>query len=134
MSLRPCIDCGEPTPATRCPEHDTRARRPSREAGYDHAWDKLSRRARAIQPWCSDCGATEQLTADHLPEAWARKAAGKVIRLRDVDVLCSPCNSRRGSSRTGGDRPPAEVVSDGAVRRGARYSLPPLTAEGGEEE
>ena len=50
---------GQPTAGTRCPEH----------RGYDRRWRVLSERARKLQPWCSDCGATEDLQADHSPEA-----------------------------------------------------------------
>jgi hypothetical protein len=49
--------------------------------------------------FCGGCGATNDLTCDHSPEAWARQAEGKVIRLRDVRVLCGPCNVAAGSSR-----------------------------------
>lgn len=132
---RPCLDCGEPTtPGPRCPDctPTSRAPRASRAAGYDTAWDKLSRRARKVQPWCTDCGTEHDLTADHSPEAWARKAAGKVIRLRDVDVVCRSCNSKRGAARgesaraeTGGDPPPRPTGREGAVSREARYSLDP---------
>ena len=89
MTMRPCIDCGEPTASTRCPEH----------RGYDSDWDRLSRKARKLQRFCSDCGSTEDLQTDHSPDAWARKAAGKPIRLRDVDVVCGPCNRVRGQAR-----------------------------------
>jgi len=89
VTLRPCLDCGTPTPLTRCPEH----------RGYDATWERLSRRARKIQPWCSDCGATEDLQADHTPEAWQRRAAGKPIRLQDIDIVCRDCNVSRGSAR-----------------------------------
>ena len=108
MTLKPCLDCGELSDAGRCEEH-----RPSSSAlrgltpkqrGYDEAWRRLSKRARAAQPWCSDCGATERLGADHKPSAWERKAKGLEIRLEDVDVLCNDCNVRRGSSRPGTDR------------------------------
>ena len=54
---------------------------------------------RRLQPFCSDCGSTEGLECDHSPEAWARKAAGKPIRLQDVDVVCGECNRRRGAAR-----------------------------------
>lgn len=40
------------------------------------------------------------MQADHAPEAWARKAAGKPVRLADVDVVCGRCNRRRGAART----------------------------------
>lgn len=89
MTPRPCLDCGAPSASTRC----TGCR------GYDSEWERLSRKARKLQPFCSDCGATENLQADHSPEAWARRAAGKPIRLKDVDVVCGPCNTDRGQAR-----------------------------------
>ena len=66
---------------------------------YDWTWRKLSERARRIQPFCSDCNGTNDLTTDHTPEAWERYERGKPIRLRDVDVLCRSCNSERGRAR-----------------------------------
>lgn len=117
MTLRPCLDCGEPTETSYCTEH----RAPSNQAGanargYDYRWQKLSERARRLQPFCLDCGTTEDLTVDHTPQAWKRKAEGKVIRLIDVAVVCRPCNSRRGRARPTGDdlrrtaaRPPGKA-------------------------
>lgn len=112
----PCLGCGEPSDATRCadcaPEHesvrraDTRTDRPAtspRQRGYTTAWDKLSRRARKLQPFCTDCGTREDLTADHSPEAWRRHEAGKPIRLQDIDVVCRPCNARRGRAKPSTD-------------------------------
>ena len=46
-----------------------------------------------------DEGDDVRLTADHSVEAWKRKAAGKVIRLRDISVVCRRCNSERGAAR-----------------------------------
>ena len=48
------------------------------------------------------------LQADHLPSAWERKAAGKPLRLADVDVVCGACNRKRGSAaqEAPGDMPP----------------------------
>ena len=103
--LKPCIEpgCGEPSTSSRCAEHRREHRNNRRESsrarGYDTTWTKLSKRARAAQPWCLDCGTTDDLTVDHLPIAWERKAEGKAIRLQDVAVVCGLCNSRRGSSR-----------------------------------
>ena len=86
MTWTPCMTCGEPSEATYCPEHTRHSWKPSAAArGYDWRWLQLSRRARRLQPFCSDCGATDDLTADHSPEAWRRKEAGLVIRLKDVD-------------------------------------------------
>lgn len=107
MTLSPCIDCGQPAAGSRCPDHaaDHTRDRPNFRARYGgNRWDQLSRRARRLQPFCTDCGATDNLACDHLPSAWQRLAAGKVIRLSDVDVVCTPCNNRRGSSRPGSRR------------------------------
>lgn len=108
MTLRPCLVCGEPAEGPRCGVHATR-KPPPAARGYDAAWARLSKRARRLQPFCLDCGATEDLQADHTPEAWHRKAEGKAIRLADVDVVCGPCNRRRGAARgsavTRGDAP-----------------------------
>lgn len=91
--MMPCIQCGQPSTATRCP--DCAAHRPS----YDQSWRRLSTRARRLSPTCQDCGTNQDLTLDHSPAAWDRKAAGKTIRLSDVAVTCRPCNSRRGPAR-----------------------------------
>jgi len=104
---RPCLDCGEVIASgSRCddcrrahrratdpPKANTKAR------GYGSRWQRLSKRARRMQPWCTDCGTTEDLTTDHTPEAWARFYAGRPIRLQDIDVVCRPCNARRGRAR-----------------------------------
>lgn len=96
MTLRPCVVCGEPATGTRCSEH----------RGYgSYAWTRLSKRARRLQPWCSDCGSTEDLQCDHSPQAWERAAQRKPLRLKDIDVVCGACNRARGSARpdqTGG--------------------------------
>lgn len=90
-----CDDC-QPTERQRdryTPKQD------SYQAGYDYAWQKLSRKARKLSPFCQECGATDDLTTDHTPEAWNRKNAGKAIRLQDVAVLCRSCNSSAGAAR-----------------------------------
>jgi len=113
MTLRPWLDCGEPTALSRCPEH----------RGYDAEWDRLSRRARRLQPWRSDCGSTEDLQADHLPSAWERRAQRKPLRLKDIEVVCGECNRARGSSRpesTGGR--PLTSTFPRRHSRGARYT------------
>lgn len=103
MICRPCLKCGEPVEGSWCPEHKPQPSKSRRDRGYEGQWRKLSARARRIQPWCDDCGTTTDLTADHTPEAWARHEQGLPIRLEDVNVVCRPCNSRRGSIR--GDDP-----------------------------
>lgn len=95
MTLTTCLDCGQPCNGPRCTEHTTDAT----ARGYDANWKRLSKRARRLQPFCTDCGTTEDLQADHSPEAWARKAAGKPIRLQDIAVRCGPCNRAAGAAR-----------------------------------
>lgn len=99
MTMRPCLDCGTPSEGPRCPEHATEAKGTRHARGYDAAWTRLSKRARRLQPFCSDCGSTEDLQTDHTPEAWAAKAQGKPIKLSMVDVVCGPCNRARGAAR-----------------------------------
>ena len=100
--LKPCTECGELTERPRCTEHQpkrTDDKRPTTERGYDWQWQQLSKRARVLQPFCEVCGTSEDLTTDHSPEAWRRKAAGKSIRIQDVAVLCRSHNSQRGAAR-----------------------------------
>lgn len=73
--------------------------RDARQRGYDTAWTRLSKRARTKQQFCSDCGATDGLQADHTPQAWERHAQGLPIRLEDIDVVCGQCNRARGAAR-----------------------------------
>lgn len=125
MTMRPCLVCGQPAPGPRCPEHTVDTKPSATTRGYDAAWKRLSQRARRLQPWCESCGATEDLQADHSPEAWERKAAGKAIRLQDVRVLCGPCNRAAGASRgkalTRGDAP-ARLDSDPRGRQSLSYT------------
>lgn len=114
--LVPCIDCGELAEGTRCEDcaakfearraagmRDRLATAPAKTSahkrGYNSRWTRLSRRARRLQPFCSDCGKTTDLQCDHTPEAWERHAAGLPIRLCDVDVVCGDCNRKRGAAR-----------------------------------
>lgn len=100
--LKPCTECGELSNNPRCAEHTPKreqVKANTGERGYDWQWQQLSKRARLMQPFCTDCGATDDLTTDHTPEAWRRKAAGKAIRLQDVAVVCRSCNSIRGAAR-----------------------------------
>lgn len=118
MTMKPCLDCGEVTETgPRCTGCRPTQKKPSSSRrGYDAAWTRLSKRARRMQPWCSDCGETEDLQADHSPEAWRRKAAGKAIRLVDVDVVCGDCNRKRGAARGAGVR---EDALDPSVKAGS---------------
>lgn len=116
MPLSVCLGCGEPTEGTRCGpcayDHEQDTERPTREQrGYDKAWRRLSERARKLQPFCLDCGATTDLTTDHSPEAWRRRARGLSVRLVDVDVVCQACNNRRGRARPSPGQPDPRGVT-----------------------
>lgn len=98
MTWTVCLDCGDVTPGPRCEEcraeHEARtsARKGSASSrGYDAAWSRLSARARRLQPFCTDCGTRDDLTADH--RVWPART------LADVEVVCRSCNSRRGATR-----------------------------------
>ena len=104
MTLTCCLDCGQPSDGPRCAEHTTDPKASAADRGYDAAWQRLSRRARKLQPFCTVCGTTDDLQTDHTPEAWARKAAGKAVRLCDVDVLCGHHNRQAGAARGSGAR------------------------------
>ena len=102
MTRRPCTECGDLTDETRCwtcartfeqRQDDERGNRHQR--GYTNTWARLSARARRAQPWCIDCGAIDDLTADHL--RWPART------LADVAVVCRPCNTKRGATPRGGD-------------------------------
>jgi 5-methylcytosine-specific restriction protein A len=127
MTLTACLDCGEPSDGPRCAEHTTDTKAPAADRGYDAAWTRLSKRARRLQPFCSDCGSTEDLQCDHTPEAWARKAAGLAIRLQDVQVLCGSCNRAAGAARgpaaTRG-MPPGRPATDPSPRQSLSHTPP----------
>jgi len=78
-------------------KHNKKA--PARARGYDYSWDKLSKLARKMQPFCVDCGSSEHLQADHSPKTWERKEKGLPLRPIDVDVVCRSCNIKRGAAR-----------------------------------
>jgi 5-methylcytosine-specific restriction enzyme A len=67
------------------------------QRGYGAAHQRRSRQARAAHPWCEECGATEDLTADHLTAI-----ANGGDPLGPLLVLCRSCNSRRGAKTVNG--------------------------------
>jgi 5-methylcytosine-specific restriction protein A len=97
-----------------------------RQRGYSSAWDRLSRRARRLQPFCTDCGTRgsldNPLTADHL--RWPARS------LRDVEVVCRRCNSARGPVRDFGQRPKISTAVDN--RQGGEPSAAGAGAQRGD--
>ena len=107
--MRICLTCGELSQASYCEEHIRevrKAQKPKRttsahQQGYDSRWRRLSLKARTLQPFCSDCGATEDLQLDHTRETWQRIEDRLPIRLEHTGgVVCGPCNRARGAART----------------------------------
>lgn len=107
---RPCLRCQELVASgSYCAEcKPKRKPRPSRARGYDRKHEELSRQARRLQPWCSDClthgGPKNPLTLDHTPQAWAKVNAGKRLTIKDVAaglavVRCLRCNIAAGAAR-----------------------------------
>lgn len=82
-TVRLCLDCWtrcEPTlGSSRCVSCERRRQRRRNEirVQYKGGWRTLSRRARAAQPWCTRCGALDDLTLDH----------------ETLDVECRSCNA-----------------------------------------
>jgi hypothetical protein len=62
------------------------------QRGYGARWQRLSALARRQQPWCSHCGSTVDLVADHVDPA-TRGMRG--ITLADIQVLCRRCNGAK---------------------------------------
>jgi 5-methylcytosine-specific restriction endonuclease McrA len=61
--------------------------------GYGAAWKRVVAEAIADHPFCAHCGATEDLTGDHIVP---RSKGGRAVR-ENVQVLCRPCNARKGN-------------------------------------
>jgi len=112
MTARPCTGCGDIiATGSRCRDcrpADTRVRKDKGQAAYDPTWRKLSVKARRMSPFCQDCGAVEDLTADHvLPKSDYPEL---VHALDNLAVRCRSCNSRRGATGFT-DREAGEVLT-----------------------
>jgi hypothetical protein len=104
MALKPCLDCGHPSPGSRCPPC-TRARERPRQRVKDqqrtHA-ERQRRRAAVAQHvaefgwWCPGWGDQDphpstDLTADHVVPVSQGGLDGPPV------VRCRTCNGRRGA-------------------------------------
>ncbi len=101
LVVRPCLDCQRPTRnGSRCPScSQQRAARRDRQRGtrsqrgYTNDWWRTVQRAIAEQPYCTLCGATTDLTGDHIVPL----SRGGSNHPSNVRVLCRSCNSARGN-------------------------------------
>ena len=119
--MKPCEVCDELSEKPLCPEHQPapkpRPKNKAKQAAYDSQWNRISKQARKEQPFCLWCGATNDLQADHTPQAWERRERGLAIRLQDVKVLCGPCNRAAGQARPGpGQRTSEERPQPAPIR------------------
>ncbi len=104
---RPCLDCGDATPNTRCAPCTTahEALRPPRRVRgrYDTRYQRLRDKAIREQPWCSNCktpGTLDNpLTGDHRVPV---QLGGRNERT-NIDVLCRCCNSAKRDRVMGRD-------------------------------
>ncbi len=83
MLPRPCVDCGVIVRASRCKQCQRikeRGRVSRLDRGYDYRWRKLSKQLREIHPFCKQCGATKDLTVDHIDQRF-NKLEAKIDQL-----------------------------------------------------
>jgi 5-methylcytosine-specific restriction protein A len=98
-----CLDCGTPCTPTRdargrcrtCYLRGQRLRNAVR-THYTGHWPSIRRALLAAHPWCENCRAYEDLTVDHIIPV----AQGGSHARHNLQVLCRPCNSRKGARTT----------------------------------
>ncbi len=99
--MKPCLGCGTPTAASRCPDcrqGDTGRKGRSHVHSNTAHWTARSKKLRRSSPFCEWCGATESLAVDHvIPVSVAADLAYAVENCR---VLCRRCNGTRGNTYT----------------------------------
>jgi 5-methylcytosine-specific restriction enzyme A len=82
-------------PCDQCRREKNAARGTTPQRGYGRQWQKLSKQARELQPYCSvpGCQSTD-LTVDHVDPRTRGKPG---LTLADVQVLCRFHNSSKGA-------------------------------------
>jgi 5-methylcytosine-specific restriction protein A len=94
---RPCLSCGERTrDGNRCEpcrlEYQREFQSGIRKPYADKAWRKLSAEVRSERPWCEMCGASDNLTVDHiLPLS---KGGELIVPRNELRVLCRRCHGK----------------------------------------
>lgn len=99
MAAQPCIECGTPALARRCPECNATnqqridtTRGGTTARGYGTAWQRLSARVIAASPHCAVCGSVNDLTVDHK----VPKVEGGTDDLDNLEVMCRYHNGEKG--------------------------------------
>jgi len=96
MALMRLTPTGELIPADT-PRRDTRRgrhREPGRAWRSTSRWQRLRAQVIAAQPWCSTCGATTDLTVDHIHPV---SRGGDPYDPANCRTLCRRCNSAKGA-------------------------------------
>lgn len=104
MIARPCLRCGDLIPTgSHCTDCKPKPAPQDHVAYKNNApWKRLSQKLRRLQPWCNQCGATNNLQADHiLPES---KYPELAYCEENLQVLCRTCNGQRGNRFTEADQ------------------------------
>jgi 5-methylcytosine-specific restriction endonuclease McrA len=57
-------------------------------------WQRAAAAQLARQPWCTDCGATVRLSADHVVPL---SAGGARLAEANLTTRCVSCNARKGA-------------------------------------
>ncbi|WP_448221201.1 HNH endonuclease [Gordonia iterans] len=113
--MKPCLICGEPSPGSRCADHQIRKPAGRHAVHLNRTrWKKLSRKLRSMQPWCSACGATNDLTVDHKIPLVERPDLAYDVN--NLDVLCRSCNGAK-DAHLGGHPKTAGQPPEGKARR-----------------
>lgn len=99
MPPKPCLGCGTPGPASRCPECRPKRthRTPQNPIHASYQWKKLSKSVRKYSPQCERCGHTgsddNPLSAEHIfPVSTHPEYAYERLALA---CLCRRCNARK---------------------------------------
>ena len=92
----PCLYCGILSRGSTCKScvnaiQSRDPKRAERNKRYNSEWQRLSRLARELQPWCSRCGSQKDLTADHI---LSLSDGGQNI-MSNIMILCRSCNSSK---------------------------------------
>src|SRR5699024_2040843 len=90
-----CIECGELSDGPHCDQHKPKPRNRSHFRSNPAAWKQLSARLRRMQPWCTICGTSDDLTVDHIVPYDERPDLA--YEISNLQVLCRKHNSSKGT-------------------------------------
>jgi len=95
--LKPCLVCGEATPRTRCPEHESALNislGSSTARGYDSRWRRLSERKRRLTPFCEIRLPGCELAAVDTDHTVPIRAGGRAV-WSNCQSVCRPCHATK---------------------------------------